>query len=121
MAVPTKAELTYMEEHIGDNKVPSIVVANVVCGLAAYSAVGVRLYARRSSGVKLGRDDYCIMAALVRCFLSVSQPETLLIDGQVSYAGYIISYCITTAFGMGRHAISMKNPQGFVGVSDQVI
>lgn len=81
MAVPTQAELAYMEEHIDDNKIPSIVVANVVCGLAAYSAVGVRLYARRLSGVKLGRDDYCIMAALVGCFLSVSQHEILLTYG----------------------------------------
>ena len=60
------AEIQYMEEHIHDNKVPNVIVTIAICLSIAYIAVGLRLYARHITGVRLGGDDYWIIAALVR-------------------------------------------------------
>lgn len=59
-------EIQYMKEHIHDNKVPNVIATIAICLSIAYIAVGLRLYARHITGVRLGGDDYWIIAALVR-------------------------------------------------------
>jgi hypothetical protein len=61
----TPEEIQYMKEHISDNKVAGIITANVICIVAAYIAVALRLYARRLAGIRLGGDDWWIITALV--------------------------------------------------------
>lgn len=67
-------ELQYMQSHIGDNRSGQIYAINVVCGLAAYLVVLLRLIARSLTTAKYGRDDWLIAAGLVR--VSLLQPET---------------------------------------------
>ncbi|KUI69725.1 hypothetical protein VM1G_04787 [Cytospora mali] len=82
---PTASESQYLQEHIGDTKVPGIIIASVICGIMTCICVGLRFVARFLSGVGLGKDDYCIVMGLVL------------------YLADIIILCISTKYGAGRH------------------
>ena len=64
--VPSAAEIQYMQEHIGDDKSTSIIVANVLCVVAAYIAVILRFVSRRFVLAGLKADDWWIVAGLVK-------------------------------------------------------
>lgn len=61
----TPEQLAYMEKHINDNKAVDIIVANIICAIAAYIAVGLRFWARHLARVHYGGDDWWIVGALV--------------------------------------------------------
>ena len=65
-SAPTASDILFMEAHIRENKIPSIVTANVICIIAAYLAVVLRFISRRFVQAKLGPDDWWIVGALVR-------------------------------------------------------
>lgn len=45
---------------------PNLYASDAICLAAAFTAVILRLYARRLKGQRLGWDDYMIIVALVR-------------------------------------------------------
>ena len=61
----SSTELQYMQSHIGDDRSQQIYATNVVCAVAAYVAVLLRLIARSLSKAKYGIDDGLIVAGLV--------------------------------------------------------
>lgn len=95
-----------MQSHIGDNRSGQIYATNVVCALAAYIAVLLRLIARSLTTAKYGRDDWLIAAGLVRMSLLqlrlitesspdpihwlyyLKQPHHSLWHGKTYYTGY---------------------------------
>ena len=58
-------EMQYMESHIDENRSGQIYATNVVCALAAYVAVLLRLIARSLTKARYGLDDWFIVAGLV--------------------------------------------------------
>ena len=63
--VPTAAQLKYMNLHVKDTKVRSILVANTVCAAISCLAVILRIISRRLTRIKLAADDYLIIFGLV--------------------------------------------------------
>ena len=70
----TPSELQYMQSHVDDNRAGQIHASNVVCLVAAYVAVSLRLFARGLTKAKYGLDDWLIGVSLVCAF--VHAPET---------------------------------------------
>ena len=70
----TPSELQYMKLHAADNRTAQIHASNVVCAVAAYIAVLLRLFARSLTKAKYGLDDWLIGVSLVWAF--VNAPET---------------------------------------------
>ena len=64
----TPSELQYMQSHIGDNRSGQIHASNVVCLIAAYIAVLLRIFARSLTKAKYGLDDWLIGVSLVWAF-----------------------------------------------------
>ena len=58
-------DLQYMQSHIGDDRSRQIYATNVVCAVAAYVAVLLRLIARSLTKAKYGFDHWLIVAGLV--------------------------------------------------------
>ncbi|KUI54152.1 hypothetical protein VP1G_01616 [Cytospora mali] len=83
---PTASERQYLQEHIGDTRVPGIIITSVVCGIVTCICVALRFVARFLSRAGLGKDDYCIVMGLI------------------FYLADIIILCISTKYGTGRHA-----------------
>lgn len=54
-----------MEQPVNDTKAPSILGANITCGMLAYLAVIVRFICRRTVNINLELDDWLVLAALV--------------------------------------------------------
>ncbi|KAK8018791.1 hypothetical protein PG991_007981 [Apiospora marii] len=66
---------------------PNLYASDAICLAAAFTAVLLRLYARRLKGQRLGWDDYMIIIALF-------------------FTTIFVSLCIfVAAYGMGRHTI----------------
>lgn len=65
MSSLSPTELQYMESHVDDNRSGQIYATNVVCALAAYLAVLLRLIARDQTKARYGLDDWFIVAGLV--------------------------------------------------------
>ena len=61
----TPAQIAYQEAHINETLQPNIIAATAVCMTAAYTAVALRFISRSVGRVKLGKDDYSIIIALV--------------------------------------------------------
>ncbi|KAK9772380.1 hypothetical protein SCAR479_10918 [Seiridium cardinale] len=81
-----------------ENLQPNLYAADVVCLVAAYIAVYLRIYARRLKAQPLGWDDYLIFVALF--FTSV-----------------FVGLCIfVTVYGLGRHTIvtALEHPERVV-------
>ena len=55
-----------MEEHMSDNKIPSIIAVAVTCAVAAYIAVILRFVSRHLLHAQFKADDWFIVAGLVR-------------------------------------------------------
>lgn len=94
MSLPQSAIL-YQEEHIGDNKKPSLIIASAICLSAAYIAVFLRFVSRRVARNALGADDYTILVALF--FTSI----------------FVIVVLIGVHYGLGRHLILVTNGAAF--------
>lgn len=69
---PTASELQYLQEHIGETRVPGIIISSVICGLMTCICVALRFLSRFLNRAGVGKDDYCIITGLVslRCPLS---------------------------------------------------
>lgn len=63
--ISTPAEIQYMEKHIGDDMVPAILAVNVICTVAAYIGVAMRLVSRYIQRAGVKADDWSIVASLV--------------------------------------------------------
>ncbi|KAI1779058.1 hypothetical protein F4818DRAFT_238049 [Hypoxylon cercidicola] len=96
MATPTAEQIQYMQDHIEETRVPGIHISNGICIGAATISVILRFFARRTGGLGLGKDDYCL-------FL-----------GYVMYACYVTSFSFSTRFGQGRHVLLVTNVRAFV-------
>ena len=59
-------EIEYQEAHISDNIQPNIYSAVIVCVLIMYFAVALHFVACQLKCCALGKDNYTILAALVR-------------------------------------------------------
>ena len=70
----TPSELQYMKLHADDNRSGQIHASNVVCAVAAYIAVLLRLFARSLTKAKHGLDDWLIGASLVWTFFQQLEP-----------------------------------------------
>ena len=66
MEIPTAADIAYQQAHIDDNAIPGIITANVICIVAAWIAVALRLYSRRLVRIPIITDDWLIVASVVR-------------------------------------------------------
>ena len=64
--VPTPAEIQYQQEHIGENRIPNIIAANVACLTLAFVFVGLRFLSRWMKRIKCEADDWLVVAGLVR-------------------------------------------------------
>lgn len=65
------AELQYQEAHKDETIQPNFIASLVICTVLAYTAVALRLVARRRQRAHLGADDWWIIGALV-CAASFS-------------------------------------------------
>ena len=63
----------YQQEHIGDNKTPTIVGVYSLGFVLAVTAVGLRFFSRKVSDLPYLADDWVILAALV-CIPRASEP-----------------------------------------------
>ena len=70
MSSLTPSEVQYMQLHVDDNRTAQIHASNVVCLVAAYIAVLLRLFARSLTKAKYGLDDWLIGLSLVWAFNS---------------------------------------------------
>ena len=61
----TPEQLASQRAHIGDDRRPDILAAQVTCFVAAYVGVGLRFWARRLARAQITTDDYWIITALV--------------------------------------------------------
>ncbi len=68
----------YLESHIDDNRSGQIYASNVVCALAAYLAVLLRLFARSMTKARYGLDDWLVVVGLVS--MEVYLTVTLITD-----------------------------------------
>jgi hypothetical protein len=62
---PTEEQLRYMQEHIEENRSPSIFISTGVGVGVAFASLILRLIARRRLSTGLGKDDYAIVVAFV--------------------------------------------------------
>lgn len=74
----TPSELQYMQSHVDDNRSVQIHAPNIVCLVAAYLAVSLRLFARSLTKAKYGLDDWLIGVSLVWALLSCSHVRRLV-------------------------------------------
>lgn len=65
VVTPSPAEILYQQQHINDNRVATLIVADVVCFTLGCIAVCMRLVSRRIANVKYMADDWFIIGALV--------------------------------------------------------
>lgn len=63
---PTPEQIEYQRQHIDDNRVDTLIAANVVCFGLGFIAVCMRLASRRMANIEFKADDWCILCALVR-------------------------------------------------------
>ena len=62
---PPSEEIAYQMMHKDDSRVPTVIASGVSMAVIASAAVALRLGSRRLARVKLGADDWCIVASLV--------------------------------------------------------
>lgn len=75
MSALTPEQSAFQTEHTKDDKGPMLVGVTSMFLVLTFAAVGARLTARKITKVKLGFDDYCILAAQVKCNLQLPQPS----------------------------------------------
>lgn len=63
---PTAEQLDYQRQHIDDNRVGTLIAANVVSFSLGFIAVCMRLASRRMAHIDFKADDWFILGALVR-------------------------------------------------------
>ena len=68
MARPTAMDMTYQSAHIGDDRRRDVVVSHAICITLAVIAVVLRFVSRRIGKVKVGWDDYVLLAAFAFAF-----------------------------------------------------
>ena len=66
MGAPTPAEVSYWQTHQYDNRIPAIIVADVLCFSGASVAVILRFISRSIMKSALKMDDWIIVVGLVR-------------------------------------------------------
>lgn len=93
MLSPSLEQVQYMEAHIGDTKVPGIIVTTCICMPLVYIVVCLRFVSRRIGKVKLAANDWLILIAV--SFLTA----------------YTIACWVTVRYGMGKHSILVKDPK----------
>lgn len=68
MEKPTPTEIQYQEDQRDANLAPRVLVTCIICFTLATMAVCFRLLSRLLARASLGKDDFMIIAALVRPF-----------------------------------------------------
>ncbi|KAJ9223626.1 hypothetical protein DTO169C6_3978 [Paecilomyces variotii] len=94
----TPEEIAYYKAHASDNLSPNEIATDVIGFIVAFTAVILRVIARRRSRKQwgFGADDWMIVAAMF--------PLT----------GYTILLALSIVNGEGRHIIFLKNPKAFI-------
>lgn len=87
MSVPSEADIAYMMAHLDDDRRPNYIAANAICIGFAILAVTLRFVSRLMAGVRLGWDDYTIVASLIFTIV------------------YTAALFVTVNYGMGRHVV----------------
>lgn len=62
----TSSDVQYMKEHANDSKKTEMIATTVVCGVAAFAAIGLRVFARRLAHLKFKADDWWMFVSLVK-------------------------------------------------------
>ena len=75
MATLTPEQIAFQNEHINDDKRPTVIGVTCLFLVLTFAAVGARLTARKITKVKLSFDDYCIFVAQVKNSLQIPQPS----------------------------------------------
>lgn len=68
---PTPEQIEYQRQHIDDNRVDTLIAANVICFSLGFIAVCMRLASRRMANIEFKADDWFILCALVRSPISL--------------------------------------------------
>ena len=63
--VAAAADMQYIKKHIMDDKASKILATNIVCLIAAYIGVAMRLVSRYYQHAGIKADDWWIVASLV--------------------------------------------------------
>lgn len=62
---PTASELTYLQDHIDDTRIPEIIISSIVCGIITSACVCLRFFSRFLNRAGVGKDDICLVIGLV--------------------------------------------------------
>ena len=124
MAVPTPAQIAYMEAHISDDRRPGLIASVVIPLSIATIAVALRFIARRRVRVPLLADDWLILASLVydppiaasRAVLDIESAD-LFSGKQIIASCYDISTIFAIHNGIGRHIILVTNVKALLQVT----
>ncbi|KAJ6035841.1 hypothetical protein N7540_000120 [Penicillium herquei] len=90
----TAAQIDAMEANPGATRAPAIIVCASIMMVASAAGVILRVIARSLTSMRLGLDDYFIIAAL---FFNVA---------------FSVSIYVTVYFGMGKHIIYVTDAKG---------
>ena len=63
--VPNAGQIEYMEVHKGDDLRRAVITADVLCVVAAYIGVTMRMISRRLVSARYKADDWLILGGLV--------------------------------------------------------
>ncbi|KAI1483094.1 hypothetical protein F4774DRAFT_210318 [Daldinia eschscholtzii] len=85
----TAEEITWMLEHADDNRVPNFIACATINGVIATTCIVLRLWSR------------CIQQHRLHLITS----DWLAVAAWVAFVGCVISSCLSTRYGLGRHVI----------------
>lgn len=71
----TASDIQYMKEHANDSKKTEMITTTVVCGVAAFTAIGLRVFARRLAHIEFKADDWWMFASLVNQYPIIQTPK----------------------------------------------
>lgn len=98
MRTPTPEQIRHMKDHIGDSKVPGLVVFIVISLTSAYVVVGLRFLSRSIGKVKLGANDWLIVVALVNALFVMFAASS--VDRTAGFRDHL--YCLLLHGGATR-------------------
>lgn len=100
MARPTAraSDVSYQKSHVRDDRRPDIIVSHTICIALALIAVVLRFMSKRMRTMKVGWDDYMILAGLVFAL------------------GQVAAGLLGLRYGEARHAILLKDPRTFAKI-----
>lgn len=74
--MPNAAQIEYMKACIGDDRRTDIIVANVICAVAAYIGVSLWFISRHLQRAEVKVDDWFILTGLVLHGQALTSPQS---------------------------------------------